>query len=431
MKGKQFLSTILATLLLVLALPAAKASAEDYSPEMMPNVQKADRREYVSDPAGLMSAEAKMKVNDMLYRLRQQTSVEAVVAIPPSIGDTPIEDWSEQLFTLWGIGKKDNDNGVLLVIAPEQRKARIQTGYGMEGVLPDIACRNIIDQEIIPNMRANNLDAAVAGACSLIVGAATDPEAAAELKSGEADNYSDRSEMLSPDILWKYARIVATAVFIFALIVFIRNMFAVKGLDNYHKAEKWRASLSLFIWTSIFSMGSGLIFLLGAFLLYRSYRTRRRKCPTCGTRMRRLSENEDNELLSASQDFEENLDTVDYDVWECPKCGTIERFAFKKKQMKYTECPDCHTIAMCKIGDRTIQPATTRSKGIGESIYECQFCHHQRRSRFVIPKKEDPSAAIAAAAVLGSMSGRGGGGGGFGGGFGGGSTGGGGASGGW
>ena len=101
--------------------------------------------------------------------------------------------------------------------------------------------------------------------------------------------------------------------------------------------------------------------------------------------------------------------------------------------MKYTECPNCHTIAMCLVRDHTLVPATTRRAGEGEKVYECQFCHHQNRRRYSIPKRDDgAAAALAAGAILGSLGrGGGGGGGGFGGGFGGGSTGGGGASGGW
>ena len=147
--------------------------------------------------------------------------------------------------------------------------------------------------------------------------------------------------------------------------------------------------------------------------------------------MKRLSEEEDNELLSPSQDFEEKIKTVDYDVWECPKCGTIERFPFKENQSKYTECPKCHTVAMRLVSDVVrVQPTTTR-EGMGEKIYKCEFCHHRESKPYKIPRKSDGTgAALAAGAVLGSM-GRGGGGGSFGGGFGGGMTGGGGASGHW
>ncbi len=405
--------------------------ANDFTPDMMPNVNLKNRYEFVSDPGNLLSPETKEAINQRLWDLRQQTSVEAVVAIPPSIGETPIEDWSEQLFTLWGIGKKDRDNGVLLVIAPEQRRARIQTGYGVEGALPDIACKNIINSQIIPNMKNGDINSAALDASLMISKALSDPTVAEELRSKQPDNYMGNINTLSGEVIGKFVRIIATCAFIFCLaLLFSYLIKSRKKADNYHKAIMWRDSLLTFAWASLFSLGTGLIFLLIALLLYRFYRTRKRKCSTCGTRMKRLSEQEDNELLSDSQDFEEKLDTIDYDVWECPKCGTIERYAYKKKQQKYTECPQCHTVAMCLVGSRTLVPATTRHQGSGEKIYECQFCHHQQRKQYIIPKKESVSPLIAGAAI-GAMSGNRSGGGGFGGGFGGGSTGGGGASGGW
>lgn len=418
---------------LTLFISTLAVRGEDYTPKMMPNVNIANRYEYVSDPGNLLLQETKDEINRRLWDLRQQTSVEAMVAIPPSIGDTPIEDWSEQLFTLWGIGKDDRDNGVLLVIAPEQRRARIATGYGVEGALPDIACKNIINSEIIPNMKQGNINAAALGASTLMAQALSDPAVAEELKSKKDDNFSGSMNTLSGDVLVKFGKIIATCAFLFSLGLFIFYVGkSRKNKDNYHKAIMWRDSLTTFGAAAIFSLGSGLIFFLLALLLYRSYRTRKLKCSTCGAKMNRLGEEEDNELLSASQDFEEKLDTIDYDVWECPHCGTIERYAFNKKQQKYTECPNCHTVAMCLIGEKTLVPATTTHQGRGEKIYECQFCHHQKRKQFVIPRKESAAPLIAGAAI-GAMSGhRGGGfGGGIGGGFGGGSTGGGGASGGW
>lgn len=414
----------------IFCLFAATSFADEYTPEMMPNVNLQNRYEYVSDPGNMLSPEVRDAVNRQLWNLRQATSVEAVVALPPSIGDIPIEEWSERLFTSWGIGKKDKDNGILLVIAPEQRRARIQTGYGIEGVLPDIACKNIINRAIVPNMQNGNLDAAVADATSMITQALSDPAAAEELRSAEPDDFG-AFDALSADVIWRFVRIVAACAFTFCMALFFYYLTkSRKKTDNYHKAIMWRDSLPTFGWISLFSIGTGLLFFLLALWLYRSYRTRRRHCSTCGTRMNRLGEQEDNELLSDSQDFEEKLDTIDYDVWECPKCGTVERYAYKKNQQKYTECPACHTVAMCLISTRTLVPATTRHVGTGEKIYECRFCHHQKRQQFVIPKKESAAPYIAGAA-LGAMSGHRGGGGGFGGGFGGGSTGGGGASGGW
>ncbi len=416
--------------IIVISLFSIITEAKEFSPREMPNVNVANRYEFVSDPAGLMPENVKAEVNRRLWDLRQKTSVEAVVALPPDIGEMPIEEWSEELFTDWGIGKKDKDNGVLLVIAPEQRQARIQTGYGVEGVLTDIACNNIIRKSVIPAMREDNIGAAVLGAVTLMSEALTDPAVADELRSSQGDNYSGSLNPISGEVIWGFIQIIAGCVFLFSLGFFIYNIVKTRKLDRYEKAIAWRNSLVTFGWCSLLSLGSGLVWLLIAFLMYRRTRTKPLKCSTCGAKMHRLPEDEDNELLSDSQDFEEKLNTVDYDVWECPKCGTIERFPYKTKQLKYTECPSCHTIAMGLECDRTIIPATEARPGKGEKIYKCKFCHHQKRVPYVIPKKESV-APLVAGAILGSMTGRGGGGGGFGGGFGGGSTGGGGATGSW
>ena len=224
-----------------------------YAPADMPDVQISDRSQYISDPANLLSPEIKAKVNQRLYSLRQQTTAEVVVALPPDIGDTPIEQWSEQLFTLWGIGKKDKDNGLLVVISPDSGKARIQTGYGVEGILPDIACKNIIGQEIVPAMRDDDINAAVDGATSMIARAMTDPAVADELRSSDADNYEGAMQTISSDTIWGFVRIVAWCLFLFSLFCFCRDLYNGRRLDSYQKTMLWRRHLPTYFWCSLLS----------------------------------------------------------------------------------------------------------------------------------------------------------------------------------
>lgn len=415
--------------LLAAVLPMA---AQVYTPGELVNPNIANRYDFVCDPDRLLGEAVTDSVNRRLYSLRQQTSCEAVVVIVPSIGDEPIEDWCEQLFTRWGIGKKDKDNGVLLLIATEDHKTRIQTGYGVEGVLTDIACNNIIGRDIIPNMRDNNLDGAVNDATATMCAALTDPSVAEELRSEQPDNYQGHITTIDRQVIVQFVEIIVWLMFLLGLGLFCRDLWKSRKLTGHDRAMMWRDHLKTYMLCAIFSLGAGLLLWLLAFWMYRRARTKRLKCPTCGAKMKRLDEEEDNEYLSASQDFEEKLNTVDYDVWACPKCGTLERFPYKTDQKKYTRCPACGTIAMKLKADTVLQKPTRYRDGAGEKIYECEFCHHQDHRRYRIPKRDDEAAALAAGAILGSGLGRGGGGGGgFGGGFGGGATGGGGASGGW
>lgn len=421
---------------LIASLFFIASAAQVYTPSQMPDVQRQNAAEYVSDPAGLLTPDVKAQVNSRLAELRRLTTAEAVVAIPPEIGDLTPAEWCEELFTDWGIGKNDKDNGVLLMISPGSRVAFIMTGYGMEGVLPDIACKRIINEAVVPAMREGNLDAAVLNSTDLIYKAATDPAVAEELRSAQPDNTGGEIDTIDPKVIWIFARTLAMVLFAAGLVFFVRDcVIARSRKSNFLRAQMWRGHLAAYFWLGVLSLGAGLIFFLLALWQYRRWRTRPLVCSTCGAKMRRLPEEKDNELLSPAQDLEERLNTVDYDVWECPSCGTVERYPYKVKQTKYTECPSCHTVAMCLECDRTVRPATTRAAGEGVRIYECKFCHNRTGRRYTIPRKEDGSALAAAAVIGAAAAGRRGGdgfgGGGFGGGFGGGATGGGGAGGSW
>ena len=404
--------------------------SRDYSPTDIVNPNVADRSKYVADPEGLLSGAAKERADNMLWKLRQQTGVEAVVAIIPSIGDYSEEDFATELFSKWGVGKSDKDNGVLVLIVPGNRAARIATGYGVEGIIPDISARKIIERSIVPHMRNNDIDGAVMAVSADLYNVLSDPDAAAELKSKEAESWNQpiESDITTDDIIG-FIGCIAILIFLFSTAKYFYDASRLRKKDRYEQAISWHREQSYYTLFAIMSLGLGLIPLLLARYKYKKARNSPMQCPACKGKMKKLNEEEDNNLLSPSQDFEERLNTVDYDVWVCEDCGTVERFPFKTKQLKYEECPHCHTIAMSMIRDHTLIPPTTRKLGLGEKLYECKYCHNRTSRRYSIPKKVDgTAAAMAAGAILGS--GRGGGGG-FGGGFGGGSTGGGGATGHW
>lgn len=406
--------------------------ASEYSPEDLVNPNIQDRRVYVADPANLVSPAAKQQANSILWNLRQKTGAEVVVAVVPNTGDYTEEDFATKLFDNWKIGKADKDNGVLILIVPDQRAARIATGYGVEGVMPDISAMKIIQRSIVPSMKEGDLNSAVVNVSYDVANVLSDPEAAAELKSNQAESWNQmpESDITKEDfIIFIICVVLGVLLVSFCKLIYDSSRF--KNLDRYSQSRGWHDNLSTYLLLSIFSLGLGLIPYWIARRKYHNSRNKPMSCPTCKGKMHKLNEEEDNNLLSPSQDFEEKLNSVDYDVWVCDDCGTVERYAYPNKHSIYQECPHCHTKAMYLVKDHTVVPPTTRRTGIGERIYECKYCHNHTTKRYNIPKKEDGSAAaaLAAGAILGS---RGhGSGGGFGGGFGGGMTGGGGATGRW
>lgn len=428
-------------ILLVLILALAGASglfARDYRPDEIVNPNISNRYEYVADPENRLSAAARSRINRRLQILRDSTTAEVAVAVVPSIGDYSVEDFSEKVFTKWGLGKKDNDNGVLLLISPDSREVRIQTGYGAEGVLPDITCGRIIREAVIPNMRRDCLDCAVDEATAMISRVMSEPEYAGELRSGMSDNHSGFGEApVSKETMTGFVWIVVGLLWLLAAGTFVRYRLKTRAMRSAQdKSLEWRASLLMLGILSLATLLTALPFYLLALFHYRRARYGSHVCRRCDGKSVRLKGREAMAALTPSQQFEEKIGSVGYDVHRCGKCGDTEVTAFPSRNSKYSVCPHCGTRAYHFVGNTTLRQPTFQAEGEGVSQYRCEYCGKSDNKGFRIPKK-DMAAAMAAAALLGSRrrsggSGFGGGfGGDFGGGFGGGRTGGGGASGRW
>ncbi|MPZ09465.1 MAG: methanol dehydrogenase [Kiloniellaceae bacterium] len=123
----------------------------------------------VVDNADLLSAEEERRLTEQLASLEQGTSSQLVVVTLPSLQGTAIEDFGYQLGRHWGIGQLGRDNGVLLIVAPNERKVRIEVGYGLEGDLPDATAKIIIENEILPSFRAGDYPRGIADGVDAII----------------------------------------------------------------------------------------------------------------------------------------------------------------------------------------------------------------------------------------------------------------------
>lgn len=110
----------------------------------------------VVDYANVISSYDKQQLAQKLIALDDSTSNQIVVVIVKSLNGQVIEDVALNTFREWGIGNKKTNNGVLLLIALEEKKIRIEVGYGLEGAIPDITAKSIIDNDIKPAFRQGN-----------------------------------------------------------------------------------------------------------------------------------------------------------------------------------------------------------------------------------------------------------------------------------
>jgi len=335
---------------------------------------------WLSDMAGVIDSNVESQINSLINKLEQQTSAEiAVVTIQKTDGSTP-KDFATNLFSFWDIGKKDKDNGVLILLVMEERRIEVETGYGAEGVLPDGKVGAILDEYAIPRFKEGDFGG---GLLSVV-------KAMADVLSGEP-------------------------------------------IDTLSSAKAKRG-IGI----------SGIIkillpLVLAALIIYGIRRSRVRHCKECGKRMRRLTEEQDDAYLSPSQKFEEGLGSVDYRVWRCDDCQINKIETRMLPFRNYKKCPKCEHQTLY-IKSRTIKNPTYIEEGLKEIIEECRFpkCGYKNINRQIIPKLVQQrsgsfSSGMVIGTILGSASGRRSSGGGFrsggfsGGSFGGGSSGGGGA----
>jgi uncharacterized protein len=131
----------------------------------------------VVDDAGVLDQSARAGLEQKLADFEAKTTGQLVVVTLKSLQGTSVEDYGYQLGRHWGIGQKEKNNGALLIIAPNERKARIEVGYGLEGQLTDAVSRLIIENSILPRFRAGDVAGGVSRGVDDIIQAVTvDPE---------------------------------------------------------------------------------------------------------------------------------------------------------------------------------------------------------------------------------------------------------------
>ncbi|MEP9351276.1 TPM domain-containing protein [Xanthobacter sp. KR7-225] len=154
----------------LLVAGAAPARAELTFPPLTGRVVDAAR---VLDPATRAALDAKLAAQE------EKATDQFVVATVPSLQDTSIEDYANRLFRAWRLGQEKKNNGVLLLVAPNERKVRIEAGYGLEGILTDAVASAIIRNAIVPAFKAGDMAGGIVkGADAILEILNLDPEEA-------------------------------------------------------------------------------------------------------------------------------------------------------------------------------------------------------------------------------------------------------------
>lgn len=193
--------------LLLLAAALGAAAAEPKWPALTGRIV---------DEANILSPAARAAILPKLVDLEDKSGIQLVVATVPSLQDYDIESFANGLFRAWKLGEEKKNNGLLLLVAPNERKVRIEVGYGLEGTMTDALSKVIIQSAIVPSFKAGDFSAGVAKGVDAIIGALTVDAAEWQRKTKvRVDKQADPIDQLMPFIIF--------ALFVFVMVSMIRN----------------------------------------------------------------------------------------------------------------------------------------------------------------------------------------------------------------
>lgn len=154
----------------------------------------------VVDAANVMDAQTRAQLDAKLADFEKTSSDQVVVVTVPSLKGSDIETYSNQLFRAWALGQLQEDNGILLVVAPNDRKVRIEVGYGLEGVMTDALSSVIIQSIILPAFRENDYSGGIAngidGILAVLAGDGAELQARAKRNAQDASDDMDWLEVI-------------------------------------------------------------------------------------------------------------------------------------------------------------------------------------------------------------------------------------------
>lgn len=131
---------------------------------------------FVNDFAGVLTNDQRLQIENQLTEFQKNLGAEISVVTIKSLGGDTVENYASELFKEWGIGQKGKDNGILFLIAVEDREMRIEVGYGLEGLLTDAQSYWIQQNVVAPAFRNNDFYSGISGAAQKIMAAVNQEE---------------------------------------------------------------------------------------------------------------------------------------------------------------------------------------------------------------------------------------------------------------
>jgi uncharacterized protein len=312
---------------------------------------------YVNDYADAISAVDEDGLRSLLTDFYEETGVEMTVLTVDSwrsygTADQTVNEFASGLFDDWGIGDATRNDGVLFLVAMDDREVVVEPGAGWDPTY-DEGIQNVIDEVIIPHFRNENYSLGIYEGSRAVMAHLTG-QTYESLQESESVPASTQDLDIAPVVI---------------------SSEGTSGRNSGSSA------------LPLVGAGVGGAGLLGGLVYYwqRMRRNRPRPCPQCQTMMVRLDEVGDDAFLDEGQLKEESLQSVDYDAWQCPNCQHHEIVPYQAWTSRYKNCPQCNYKAL-ESNSRVVQQATYSSTGLRRTEQNCRHCGHQSSSDSTIPR---------------------------------------------
>ena len=354
-----------------------------YTIETVPN-PKDQGNDYVSDPGQVLDGADIARLNAIAAEIEDSSTAQVAVVVLPTIGDDNPKQFATALFNQWGIGQAGKDNGLLIFTVMDQRRTEFETGYGMEGILPDVVCYRIGMQILVPYFQEGKYGEGLVATLGRIQEIFNDPEYQAELQAEALASKRKRAQKARIPfiILFSY---LALALIVTSIILYfiIRHRTGKDELyDKYKKIDQFHTIL-----LAIFFPVPYLLVYFWVGRVLRKLRNYPRFSKENGKPMRKLEEDEEDDYLEKGQITEEDIKSVDYDVWVTDNADDILILRYERRFSKYKKCPKCSFKAYFRSHSNVIRSATYSSSGSREVIHLCKNCNYRNRTVEIIPMK--------------------------------------------
>jgi uncharacterized protein len=331
---------------------------------------------WVTDMAGILDDSTEAKLNSEISQLEAKNGTEvAVVTVPETAPSASPKEFATALFNYWGIGKKGKDNGVLLLISKGDRRVEIETGYGIEPILPDAKVGNIIDTQITPRFKQGDFNGGTLAGTKALVVALEAPQSSSALQEPTPTAVATSTQ---------------------------KTTLAAQPAALEQEPTQDANIPSL--------VGGGLVLAIGGAAAYIRHRrvliepegdsrfrgsNRVCLCANCKKRMVKVDNTTIEQTLSKAEKVAQQLGSVRFEGWKCPNCSQqltglgFHRVAYESRSGQFRKCPTCQELTVTHV-TKTLKHPTEYSTGTRLISDKCHCCSYYIEWEETIPRLPPP-----------------------------------------